>query len=38
MSSSVQKRPKGRYQKLEDELERSNQDYIDNTQHQQQVL
>ncbi len=37
MSSGSQKRGKGRYEKLEAELERSNQDYIDNSQHQQQV-
>ena len=34
----MQKKPRGRYQKLEDELERSNQEYIENQQHQQQVF
>ena len=33
----MQKKPRGRYQKLEDELERSNQDFIDHQKHQQQV-
>jgi uncharacterized circularly permuted ATP-grasp superfamily protein len=33
----MQRKPRGRYQRLEDELERSNQDYIEDQRHQQQV-
>ena len=38
LSSAREKKPRGRYQRLEDEMERSNQDYIDNHKQQQQVM
>ena len=38
LNTNMQKKPRGRYQKLEDELERSNQDFIDHQKHQQQVI
>ncbi|XP_003389021.1 PREDICTED: syntaxin-6-like [Amphimedon queenslandica] len=37
-SSHAQKKKHGRYQRLDDELERSNQDFIDQQRHQQQML
>ena len=37
LSSAREKKPRGRYARLDEELERSNQDYIDQQRHQQQV-
>lgn len=37
LSSAREKKPRGRYARLDDELERSNQDYIDRQKQQQQV-
>lgn len=38
LSSAREKKPRGRYSRLDEELERSNQDYIDNQLHQQQMV
>lgn len=38
LSSAREKKPRGRYARLDEELERSNQDYIDQQRHQQQVV
>lgn len=38
MSSGREKKPRGRYARLEEELERSNQDYIEQQRHQQQMI
>lgn len=38
LTSAREKKPRGRYSRLEDEMERSNQDFIQQHRHQQQVL
>ena len=37
LSSAAEKKARGRFGRLEDELERSNQEFIDNQRQQQQV-
>lgn len=38
LSSAREKKPRGRYAKLEDDMERSNQEFIDQQKNQQQVM
>ena len=38
LNTAREKKPRGRYARLDDELERSNQDYIEQHKHQQQML
>jgi hypothetical protein len=38
VSSAREKKPRGRYAKLEEEMERGNQDYIEQQRHQQQTI
>lgn len=38
LASAREKKPRGRYARLEDEMERSNQDFIDQQKNQQQVM
>lgn len=38
LSSAREKKPRGRYAKLEDEMERSNQDFIEQQRSQQQAM
>lgn len=38
LNSAAQRKSHSRYQKLEEEMERSNQDFIDQQRHQQQVI
>ncbi len=38
LSSAREKKPRGRYGKLEDEMERSNQDFIEQQRNQQQAM
>ena len=38
LHTAREKKPRGRYARLEEEMERSNQDYIGEQRHQQQVV
>lgn len=38
LTSAREKKPRGRYARLEDEMERNNQDYIEQQKNQQQVM